>query len=209
MQKWKEEEGAVEAFIRKVDAMIETLGQHFGIKQNELGKAQIVLRLNECVRNKKLKKNSPLFLVKEAMSSTQDLMTVEGDSPRLVMFTMEGAIAAAYVVADEIRMKIVEPTRSQMNVPYKEINDWVRCKQEGVPRRERTRYSIKPIVDAHQSLFVKERPEHEERMPRGQGSLPCEHLQRIRKHLCLHSPDLECFCDVAVVSEESSTPRLR
>jgi len=45
------------------------------------------------------------------MSSTQDLMTTEGDSPRLVMFTMEGAIAAAYVVADEI--KIVEPSVSK------------------------------------------------------------------------------------------------
>jgi len=47
------------------------------------------------------------------MSSTQDLMTTEGDSPRLVMFTMEGAIAAAYVVVDEIKMKIVEPSVSK------------------------------------------------------------------------------------------------
>jgi len=40
-------------------------------------------------------------------------MTTEGDSPRLVMFTMEGAIAAAYVVADKIKMKIVEPSVSK------------------------------------------------------------------------------------------------
>lgn len=44
------------------------------------------------------------------MSSTQDLITVEGNSPRLVMFTMEGAIATAYVVADEIKVKIDEPS---------------------------------------------------------------------------------------------------
>lgn len=44
------------------------------------------------------------------MSSTQDLITVEGNSPRLVMFTRERAIATAYVVADEIKMKIDEPS---------------------------------------------------------------------------------------------------
>ncbi|KAG5344384.1 NU1M oxidoreductase, partial [Acromyrmex heyeri] len=45
----------------------------------------------------------------QAMSSTQNLMTVEGDSPRLVLFTMEGGIAA-YIVADEIKMKIFQPS---------------------------------------------------------------------------------------------------
>jgi len=65
IRKWKEEERAIETFITKVDAMIKVLGQHFGIEQNELGKAKIILRLYESVTNKRFRKNTPLFLVKE------------------------------------------------------------------------------------------------------------------------------------------------
>jgi len=65
IRKWKEEEGAIETFITKVDAMIKVLGQHFGIEHNELGKTKIILRLYESVTNKRFRKNTPLFLVKE------------------------------------------------------------------------------------------------------------------------------------------------
>ena len=44
LKKWKAE-GAVDTFITKIDTMIETLGQHFDIEQNELGKAQIIVKL--------------------------------------------------------------------------------------------------------------------------------------------------------------------
>lgn len=76
IKKWKEE-GAIETFITKIDAMIEALGQHFGIELNELGKAQIVLRLYESVTNKRFKKNTPLFLVKEVYVFSDLLTNIE------------------------------------------------------------------------------------------------------------------------------------
>lgn len=57
--------------------MIEALGQHFGIELNELSKAQIVLRLYESVTNKRFKKNTPLFLVKEVYVFSDLLTNIE------------------------------------------------------------------------------------------------------------------------------------
>nr|XP_012217364.1 PREDICTED: LOW QUALITY PROTEIN: uncharacterized protein LOC105669151 [Linepithema humile] len=81
IKKWKEEERAIETFITKVDTMIKALEQHFGIEPNELGYV-FHARFND--RGRQFTSTSYVY---------------NGES-----------YCTAYVVADEFRMKIVEPS---------------------------------------------------------------------------------------------------
>ncbi|XP_034944007.1 uncharacterized protein [Chelonus insularis] len=100
-----------EVLSNNIDKMFDKLTTFFNTgKTDDKTKACCLQLLYDRVTTIK-KTIKPLITIEEVYSSSKNLIAVEGESPRSVIYTNEDDIETAYIVADpEINMKIEKPS---------------------------------------------------------------------------------------------------